>query len=63
VGRVGLCKMMPNHRRLGSETATSFHFTPCRQKHAVYHPKTQPLLPSVAAGELFHLKPLRCEIS
>lgn len=37
---------MPNHGRLGSETATAVHFAACRKQHSLSPKRTLPLLPS-----------------
>jgi hypothetical protein len=37
---------MPNHCRLGSETATAFHFAACWHNNSLSPKKTPPLLPS-----------------
>jgi hypothetical protein len=41
---------MPNLCRLGSETATAFHFAACPKQPSVFPQKTQPLLPIQTAG-------------
>jgi hypothetical protein len=51
---------MPNHCRLGSETATAFHFAACPKQHFVSPKKTLPLLPIQAAQALCHLAAPLC---
>jgi hypothetical protein len=51
---------MPNHCRLGSETATAFHFATCPKQHFVSLKKTPPLLPIQAAEALCYLKAPPC---
>jgi hypothetical protein len=51
---------MPNHYRLGSETATAFDFVACRKQHSLSPKNTQPLLPIQAAQTLCHLKAPSC---
>jgi hypothetical protein len=51
---------MPNHCRLGSVTATAFHFAACPKQHSVSPKKTPPLLPIHAAQALCLLTATLC---